>query len=75
MPSREDLLAEIAREGSRLVDLKAEVETATARLAGLREQLAALPAAQVPIQPKLIADVANRPATNAAKVDRFRSLF
>ena len=56
MPSREDLLAEIAREESRLVDLRAELETATARLAGLREQLAALPAVQVPIQPKLIAD-------------------
>jgi len=43
MPSREDLLAEIAREESRLVDLKAEVETAAARLAVLREQLAVRP--------------------------------
>lgn len=75
MPSREDLLAEIAREESRLVDLKAEVETAAARLAGLREQLATLPMVQVPIQPRLIADVAIAPATNAAKVGLFRSLF
>jgi superfamily II DNA or RNA helicase len=75
MPSREDLLAEIAREESRLADLRAEVETAAARLAGLREQLAALPAVQVPLQPKLIPDVSIAPATNAAKVDLFRSLF
>ena len=75
MPSREGLLAEIARGESRLVDLKAEVETAAARLAGLCGQLAALPVVHVPIQPKLIADVANALATNAAKVDLFRSLF
>lgn len=75
MPSREDLLAEIAREESRLVDLKAEVETAAARLAGLREQLTSLPTVQVPIQPRLIADVAIAPATNAAKVNLFRALF
>ncbi len=75
MPSREDLLAEIAREESRLVDLKAEVETAAARLAGLREQLATLPVVQVPLQSRPIADVASAPATNAAKVGLFRSLF
>lgn len=75
MPSRQDLLAEIAREESRLVDLKAELEAATARLTGLREHLAALPAIQIPIQSKLIADVATVPATNAAKVALFRSLF
>jgi hypothetical protein len=74
-PSREDLLAEIAREESRLVDLRAEVETAATRLAGLREQLATLPVVHVQIQPKLIPDVANVPATNAAKVGLFRSLF
>jgi hypothetical protein len=77
MPSREDLLAEIAREESQLVDLRAEVETTAARLAGLREQLAALPVVPVPVpvQPKLIPDVTNVPATNAAKVDLFLSLF
>lgn len=75
MPSREDLLAEIAREESRLAELRTEVETAAARLAGLREQLAALPVVQVLLQPRLIADVAIAPATNAAKVDLFRSLF
>lgn len=75
MASRDDLLAEIAREESRLVGLRTEVETAKARIAGLREQLAALPVSQVPRQPGLVCDVTNVPATNAAKVDLFRSLF
>ena len=75
MPSREDLLAEIAREESRLAVLKAEVDATSARLAGLREQLAALPALQAPIRPKLIAPAGNVRATNGAKVVLFRSLF
>jgi superfamily II DNA or RNA helicase len=75
MPSREDLLAEISREESWLARFKAEVTSAGARLADLREQLAALPTNLIPAQPEIIADVAGVRATNAAKVALFRSLF
>ncbi len=75
MPSREDLLAGITREESGLLDLRAKVEATTARLADLREQLAALPGIQVPIQSKLFAAVATVPETNVAKVALFRSLL
>jgi superfamily II DNA or RNA helicase len=75
VPSREELLAEISREETRLADLQAEVEAARARLAGLREQLASTPFVQFPVQPGRIADLAAVPATNAAKIALFRSLF
>lgn len=75
MPKREELLAEIAREESRLADLQAEVEATGARLGGLREQLAAAPLVPVAVQPKLTTATAAAPATNPAKVALFRSLF
>ena len=75
MPTREELIAEITREETRLAGLNAEVEKATALLTGLREQLAAVPALQVPTQPEPIIDAADVPSTNAAKVGLFRSLF
>ncbi len=75
MLRREELLAEIAREESRLADLRAEAEAAGARLAALREQLAS--ASHVPVDSPLNASspTVAAPLTNAAKVALFRSLF
>ena len=75
MPSRDELLIEIAREETRLADLKAEVETTQSRIAGLREQLASAPLVQIPAQSRPTADHAAVPATGAAKIALFRSLF
>ncbi|MEW6741730.1 MAG: hypothetical protein AB1486_03140 [Planctomycetota bacterium] len=75
MPSREELLAEISREESRLADLRAEVEATGLRLARLREQLAFAPLAHIAVQPRLAPATTGAPATNPAKVALFRSLF
>ncbi len=75
MRNRDELLAEIIREESRLAGLQVEVEAARARIAGLREQLASTPAVQLPVQPGFIGDLAAVPATNSAKIALFRSLF
>ena len=74
MPSREELLAEAAREEARLAGRAAEVEAASARLAALREQLASAPVTLIVAEPTPAAGAAT-PATNADKVALFRSLF
>jgi hypothetical protein len=74
MPSREELLDEISREENRLDGLKLEVETAEYRLAALREELASVPPVTIDDRPKSI-PAAGAPATNAAKLALFRSLF
>ncbi|MBN1611416.1 MAG: hypothetical protein JW940_32585 [Polyangiaceae bacterium] len=75
MSSRDELLGEISREESRLADLQAQVEAATARLIGLREQLVSVPAVQTRLAPDVVKAPAVTPATNVAKVALFRSLF
>ena len=75
MARKEELEPEIIREELRLAALKAEVETTTTRLAALREQLAAYPLTRVIVPPEASPATAVAPATNAAKVALFRSLF
>jgi superfamily II DNA or RNA helicase len=75
MPSREELLAEISREESRIADLQAEVKEANGRLTVLRDQLAAAPLVPIAVQPKTHPATAAAPPTNATKVALFRSLF
>ena len=75
MDRKEELEFEIIREERRLADLKADVEKASAQLALLHEQLAACPVTRV-IAPHGVSPAnAIAPATNAAKVALFRSLF
>jgi superfamily II DNA or RNA helicase len=69
MTQRQELLSEIAQEETRLAKLKEEIEVASDRLAALREQLAAEPVVRI------VAQAVHAPATNAAKVALFRSLF
>jgi len=76
MTSREDILAEIAREESLLARLHSEAEQCSNRLAELRSQLH-----QTPGLPNLQLSTASThsdsivPVTNAEKVTLFRSLF
>ena len=75
MANREEVLARIHREESRIADLRAEVEATDGRLAVLREQLAATSRIPNPSMPVAIPTAADVPATNAAKVTLFRSLL
>ena len=76
MAQRDELLHEIAREESRLAALNAEVEESSARLATLRNDLAAEPSGQIVIPPTPAAPVlSTAPMTNQAKLALFRSLF
>ena len=75
MARRDDLLVEIAREESRLAALNADVEESRARLAALRNKLAAGPLVQIVIPPKSDSVMIATPMTNAAKVALFKSLF
>lgn len=75
MDRKEELEFEIIRDERRLADLKADVEKATAQLAVLREQLAAYRVTQVITPHEVSPATAIVPATNAAKVALFRSLF
>lgn len=52
MVRRDELEAEIACEELRLADLRVEVEAASARLAALREQLAAEPLVRIAAPPE-----------------------
>jgi len=69
------LLREIAREESRLADLRAELDTTASRVAGLREQLAAEPPERIVLPTPSVPVTTPLPMTNAAKVALFRSLF
>lgn len=75
MNGRDELLREIVLEEVRLAALQAEVEEGTARLAALRERLAAERSAQDVIPPIVGPVTTLVPVTNAAKVALFRSLF
>jgi superfamily II DNA or RNA helicase len=75
MSLKEDLEAKITREELRLAELKVEIAATTARLAELRRQLATEALVQVVAPWKPVLPTASAPATNAAKVALFRSLF
>jgi superfamily II DNA or RNA helicase len=75
MPSREELLAAIYQEESRLADLKLEVDVARGRLTVLREQLQTAPEAMPAAPPASIPKFGTVPVTNTDKVLLFRSLF
>jgi hypothetical protein len=75
IPSRDELLAAITREESRLGGLKREVNAAEERLAELRRQLRAAPAAAPVAQPTTISEGGAPPGTNVAKLALFRTLF
>ena len=64
MPSRQELIAEIAREESRLAELNVEVETIAARLAAFRKKLEAAPRFPVDAKPKAVPTTVHAPATN-----------
>jgi superfamily II DNA or RNA helicase len=73
--SRQELLAEISREESRLTDLKNEVEVTSDRLAALREQLASKAPVRIATQPEPSPAGGQVLMTNASKIALFRSLF
>lgn len=73
--SRRELQAEIDREETRLADLDAKVKAARARLAALREQLAAQQGRPTVADPGAAGATCRAPTTNAGKVTLFRSLF
>ncbi len=75
MSDRGELQAEIDREQQRLADLEAQAEAARARLAALRERLAAQPGPRTLADPGSTGAVHETPTTNAGKVTLFRSLF
>ncbi|MBI5526021.1 MAG: DEAD/DEAH box helicase family protein [Deltaproteobacteria bacterium] len=75
MARREDILSEIAREEGRLAALNAEVEEHDARVAVLRQELRSLPPEQIQLPSTPAPIPATAPASNAAKVILFRSLF
>jgi len=75
MSQKEDLEAEITREELCLAELRIKIAATTTRLAELRRQLAAEALVQVVTPWKLAPPIAGTPATNAAKVALFRSLF
>ena len=75
MVRRDELEAEIAREEQRLAGLRVEVEATRARLAALREELAAAPLVGIVTPPEPVPARASAPATNSAKVALFRLLF
>ena len=73
-PSREQLLAQIAVEETRLAELDSRRAAAHARLKALRDQLPASPAPTGTSELPLAADT-TVPITPAEKVTLFRSLF
>ncbi|MBN2362344.1 MAG: hypothetical protein JXR83_23020 [Deltaproteobacteria bacterium] len=75
MARQDELLREIAQEESRLTNLRDEVDAAVARLAVLRDQLAAAPLLPIAVPPPPVPATFIAPSTNAAKIALFRSLF
>src|SRR5439155_2609592 len=73
--SRDELLAQIAEEESRLIELENQQKAAQKRLASLRGQLAVTHSAATSRVPLLAVGAAVIPTTPAEKVSLFRSLF
>ena len=76
MSRREDLIAEIAREEHRLLELRSDVERRTERLASLRAELGTLMPEQTrtPLcSGQMVVEAAS--VSNSEKISIFRSLF
>jgi superfamily II DNA or RNA helicase len=72
---KQELLAEIAREETRLAELARQHETAQSRIATLRAKLATLSSEELPYPALPVAAVPPELTTPAAKVRLFRALF